>query len=74
MYNSLMDLLINTNKLSESVSLRYQNVAELSRTGVQWDVLISDIVSPQGTLRSRVLEELGAIRLSVHCQYHVKIV
>ncbi len=61
MYHSAMKEIIHSNGLTEQVSVRYRNGAELVRTGIAWDVVVCDLVSPQGTLHTGILEELEAL-------------
>lgn len=65
MYYHLLEELVATNGLSEAVSVHHRMGVELVRTGVQWDVVMCDVVSPQGTLHPAVLEELQTIRYTV---------
>ena len=62
MYTTLMDRLVRTNGLKERVSIRYQTGAEWACAGVVWDVVVCDLVSPQGTLHPGALEELHTLR------------
>ena len=62
MYTTLMDRLVRTNRLKEHISIRYQTGAEWVCAGVVWDVVLCDLVSPQGMLLPGVLEELHTLR------------
>ena len=61
-YKSLIELLTNANKLADHVSFRYLNLTDMSRSQVMWDIVVCDVVNPQGELRPGVLEELAFIR------------
>lgn len=63
MYKSLVELLAESNKISGHVSFRYLNLPGMSHSQVVWDIVVCDIVNPQGELRSGILEELAYIRL-----------
>ena len=63
MYKSLVELLAESNKISGHVSFRYLNLPGMSHSQVVWDIVVCDIINPQGELRAGVLEELAYIRL-----------
>ncbi len=62
MYHSVMSEILASNKLTEQVSIRNRSGTELVQTGVLWDIVVCDVVSPQGTLYTDVLEELETLR------------
>ena len=61
-YRSLIELLTNSNKLADHVSFRYLNLTDMSHSQVTWDIVVCDLVNPQGELCAGVLEELAFIR------------
>ena len=62
-YKCLVELLAESNKLSDHVSFRYMDLQSMSHSQVVWDVVVCDIINPQGELRTGVFEELAYIRL-----------
>ena len=61
-YKCLVERLADSNKLSDHVSFRYLDLMGISHSQVVWDIVVSDIVNPQGELRAGVIEELAYIR------------
>ena len=61
-YKNLIELLAKSNKLADHVSFRYLDLTGTSHSQVVWDIVVCDMVNPQGELRAGVLEELAFIR------------
>lgn len=62
-HRCLVELLAESNNLSDHVAFRYLDLRGTSHSQVVWDIVVCDVVSPQGELHSGVLEELAYIRL-----------
>lgn len=61
-YKILMELLAKSNNLADHISFRYLDLTGTSHSQVMWDIVVYDMVNPQGELRAGVLEELAFIR------------
>ena len=61
-YKSLIEQLAKSNNLTDHVSFRYLDLTGTSHSQVMWDIVVCDMVNPQGELRAGVLEELAFIR------------
>ena len=61
-YKHLMELLAKSNNLNDHVSFRYLDLTGTSHSQVMWDIVVCDMVNPQGELHAGVLEELAFIR------------
>ena len=61
-YKSLMEQLAESNKLADHVSFRYLDLTGTSHSQVVWDIVVCDMINPQGELRAGILEELAFIR------------
>lgn len=62
-YSCLVKLLAQSNGLSDHISFRYLEPTGMFHSQVVWDIVVCDMVNPQGELRAGVLEELAYIRL-----------
>ena len=61
-YKNLLELLAKSNNLADHVSFRYLDLTSTSHSQVMWDIVVCDMVNPQGELRAGVLEELAFVR------------
>ena len=61
-YGSLIELLAQSNNLADHVSFRYLDLTGTSHSQVMWDIVVCDMINPQGELRAGMLEELAFIR------------
>ena len=69
-YNYLVELLAQSNGLSDHVSFRYLELTGMFHSQVVWDIVVCDMVNPQGELRAGVMEELAYIRLDVYPSFY----
>ena len=62
-YTSLLETVARNNGLQNKTSIKW---VELEKTfeplPLLWDIVLCDVVSPQGILRPAVFEEIGAVR------------
>ena len=59
-YALLLQVLAEQNGIHEHVSFQYLDVTRMPT--LEWDLVVCDVVSPQGVLRSRIFEELAFLR------------
>ena len=59
-YEPLLEEVVGGNGLREKMSIKWAELT--SEPSLVWDVVLCDVVSPQGILRPNVFEELGMIR------------
>ena len=67
-YKPLMELLAAANEVADNISFRYQDV-RLCPTQVIWDIVVSDVVTPQGMLQEGIFEKLAHLRLLFVCLF-----
>lgn len=65
-YQPLMEHLAASNEVSECVSFRQLDLRQC-HSQLVWDVVLCDVVSPQGTLQDGIFEKLAHIRLALAC-------
>ena len=58
-YHKLLECVARSNRVDRCVSVRW---LDIMATELKWDVVVSDVVSPQGTLQDGIFEELSLIR------------
>ena len=61
-YKLLLEDLVEWNGIQNKVSFRYLELSQIPTAQPMWDIVVCDIVSPQGVLRSGVFEELAFLR------------
>lgn len=61
-YQSLLETVARDNDLQQNTSIKWVELGANSAPQLVWDMVLCDVVSPQGVLRADVFEELGAIR------------
>ena len=63
-YKSLVNHLAEVNGIDDKFSFKYLDLTATvsSQPPIMWDILMCDIISPQGVLHSGVMEELACIR------------
>lgn len=61
-YRSLVELLAQSNNLADHISFRYLDLPGTSHSQVMWDIVVCDMINPQGELCAGMLEELAFIR------------
>ena len=61
-YQPLMEEIARANDLQDRTSIKWMEFGMAHSEQLVWDVVLCDVVSPQGTLRTGVFEELGFIR------------
>ena len=61
-YKPLIEQLTYQNGIVDKVSFRYLELEQRPTPQFMWDIVVSDVVSPQGVLLSGGLEELAFLR------------
>ena len=61
-YKPLVEQLTYQNGIVDKVSFRYLELEQRPTPQLMWDIVVSDVVSPQGVLLSGGLEELAFLR------------
>lgn len=61
-YKTLIEQLTYQNGIMDKVSFRYLELEQRPTPQFMWDIVVSDVVSPQGVLLSGGLEELAFLR------------
>ena len=61
-YESLLEAVVRGNDLHQKTSIKWVELGVTSAPQLVWDMILCDVVSPQGVLRAGVFEELGIIR------------
>ena len=61
-YKPLIEQLTYQNGIVDKVSFRYLELEQRPTPKFMWDIVVSDMVSPQGVLLSGGLEELAFLR------------
>ena len=82
-YKPLIEQLTYQNGIVDKVSFRYLELEQRPTPQLMWDIVVSDVVSPQGVLLSGGLEELAFLRfvfkiyphwwLVYHCRMPISI-
>ena len=70
-YSSLLTALAGCNSISDRVSVQSQGEGHWCHTHLVWDVLVCDLVTPQGTLCQGVLEKIAHVRSVCVCVWCV---
>ena len=60
-YQVLLETLAAANEVSDCVSVRELDMRQC-HAHLEWDVVLCDVVSPQGNLRGGVFEKLAYLR------------
>lgn len=61
-YRLLLEAVARDNSIQHKMSVKWVELGVTSAPQLAWDMVLCDIVSPQGVLRTGVFEELGFIR------------
>ena len=61
-YTALLETVADNNRIHEKTSIKWAELEVTSKPRLLWDIVLCDVVSPQGTLRPGVFEDLGTIR------------
>lgn len=62
MYESFQTQVAETNGVMEHVAISRLELSSLTPSHPVWDIVVSDVVSPQGTLRPGILDEVAYLR------------
>ena len=58
-----MEAVARKNGLQEKTSIKWAELESTFEPSLLWDIVLCDVVSPQGILRPMVFEEIGSVRL-----------
>lgn len=62
MYQSFQTCVAEANGVLEHIAISRLELSSLTPSHPVWDVVVSDVVGPQGTLRPGILDELAYLR------------
>ena len=66
-YRSLLSHVAEANGVMDSVAISRLELSSLTPSHPVWDIVVSDVVSPQGTLHPGILDELAYLRCVCVC-------
>ena len=61
-YQTLLEAVVKGNNLQRRTSIKWVELEMTSAPQLAWDMVLCDVVSPQGVLQTGVFEELGLVR------------
>ena len=61
-YKSLIEILAGSNEVADLVSVRHYQDMRKCHPKLMWDIVVCDVVSPQGNLQEGVFEKIAHIR------------
>ena len=64
-YRALLKEVAEGNGIQGRTFIEWEELETTSEPSLQWNVVLCDVVSPQGILRPNVFEELGTIRYNM---------
>ena len=61
-YKPLLEEILTRNGIICEIVIKWAELEMTSEPSILWDVVLCDVVSPQGILRPSVFEEIGKVR------------
>ena len=69
-----MEAVARKNGLQEKTSIKWAELESTFEPSLLWDIVLCDVVSPQGILRPMVFEEIGSVRLIHLCLWTSRLI
>jgi len=65
-YTPLLETLAEINGVKDNVSIQHQGAGHMCHAQLVWDLLVCDVVAPQGVLCQGILEKIAHVRYTAH--------